>query len=307
VTQIECPSEQTGEHGTRPQTNRASRPQPAQQSQERGVSSVVDSSLLIAISLFAFAGLGVAGLAAVDTTQSTVTNEAIAGELAVMDGEIDTLRRTDQQQETLVFEIDQLRQQSSANPSGEVVDGQIITVPDGGPQVGLTIGGTDQLSGVPESDPAQVGQVQYIEGQQKIVYQNGAVFSTLPGGGTNIVSRPPIELSTPVGSSEKLVYLPVTAISPADGIETLNREVIISENFTEPIYQQRYLPDSESLTYRVESEFAPGWERIFRDEFGTANWATVTRVDDTTVELTIAPGHGGVYVSSAYTKVRTSG
>lgn len=283
-------------------------------SDDRGITGPLDASILIAVSLIAFLSLAGVVFGAVVVTQDTVTTEAVSGELAGVSSAIEQIATTDTNSKQVDIQIDELRQGdlSGGGQADELGNGQIIsTRSSDDPTVSLQIDGTsqsEQLTLVSASSPTTTGQIQFKDGQQRVSYQNGAIFRQQTNGAVTVVTAPTFGVSE--RGNEKAVSFPVRAVQPDDGtVETLGGGLRVERSESVDLYEDVYVSPSESITYTVTSEYADGWEQIFRTRFDGKSWATVTRVDGTTVrvEMPAADRSTGVYVTATYTLVNVTG
>jgi len=176
--------------------------------------------------------------------------------------------------------------QSGATAPLDGIDGEFARLDEDAGEIAIEL--IDQETGsTVDSNSKQFGAVVYEREGRNVAYQGGGVF-TASGGGSAVVSPPPVEYR--INGGEPTLTLPVIAIEG----DSIHKNAEISRTDTDNFLSvANPVPRDHKVVITVQSEYYRAWGSVFEERVG----ASVTYNDaaqTVSFELVRPGSQGGV-------------
>jgi hypothetical protein len=231
------------------------------------VSQKGQSEVLGAVLVFALVLMGIS-LVLVGGGQGIASSSQAVSETQTQEGLVE-----------LAGEVDAISHGSSDLSSADLnlnLDGN-----QNGPRVKQSDGSLEVIVGGTTIYDGSLGAVVYTAGETSIAYQGGGVWRST-GDGATIISEPGISER---GSSPGTFTFPIIQVT---GSTTLGDRTTVSRKATNQLYPSKSVGTSETVSIRIESEFARAWGEYFVDSVGIAESAVSVSNGGTVVEVNYA-------------------
>jgi hypothetical protein len=246
---------------------------------QRGQSEILGGILVFALILIGIgAVLAVGGSVMGDSTQA-VAESQVQESLVELASEGDAVTRGEGETKQVDLNL---------NIDGE---SSAVQVRENAGSVHLEVGGTTVHDG-------PLGAVVYETEDTTIAYQGGGVWRA-DGEGASMVSGPSV---TQRGSSPGTLTFPIVQVA---GSTSLSDQTVVSQAASSQLYPSKSVGTSETVTIRIESQFATAWADYFVTTVGLDESAVSVSNGGTVVEVTYASSQRA-YLHATHYRLRIS-
>jgi hypothetical protein len=244
---------------------------------QRGQSEVLGAVLVFALVMLGIGLVLMGGGQAINSSNQAVVEDQTREGLVDLAGEVDAITHGSGDTKQTNLNLNLEGQQNG------------VQVRESAGSLRLEVGGSTVYDG-------PLGAVVYSTGDTTIAYQGGGVWRA-DGDGASIVSEPG---ASERGGSPGTLTLPIVQVT---GSTTLGGQTVLTREATNQLYPSIDVGATETVTIRIESQFAEAWAEYFVDSLGVDESAVTVSGD--TVEVEYASS-GRAYLHVTHYRVSIS-